>query len=49
MRVRPAMSFADSILQTASIARLVAESVTHTNQRTRGRLFKLLGRRMRRP
>jgi len=36
------MSFADSILQTASIARCVAWSVTHTNQGMGERLFKSL-------
>src|SRR2546429_9163539 len=32
IRVRPAMSFADSILQTASTARWVSEAVTAPNQ-----------------
>src|SRR4030081_3542989 len=31
MRVRPAMSFADSILQTASIARWMSDAVTASN------------------
>src|ERR1700681_2706581 len=34
IRVRPAMSLADSILQTASIARCVSVAVTATNQCT---------------
>jgi hypothetical protein len=40
MRVSPAMSLADSILQTASMARWVADSVTHGNQRRLARWGK---------
>src|SRR5687768_200965 len=40
MRVSPAMSFADSIRQTASIARWVLEAVTASNHASAGPEFK---------